>query len=74
VTFQPVVCLVLKCTGPATVVDVRSPYSYTVELDGVRKHFHAHKLRKFYTRANSVECSSLVDELDRNSVNTCAMC
>jgi len=25
-----------KWTGPATVVEVRSPYSYTVELDGVR--------------------------------------
>ena len=35
-----------KWTGPATVVEVRSPYSYTVELDGVRKHFHANKLRK----------------------------
>ena len=62
-----------KWTGPATVVEVRSPYSYTVELDGVRKHFHANKLRKFHTRVDSVECSSLLDELDRNSVNTCAM-
>ena len=62
-----------KWTGPATVVEVRSPYSYTVELDGVRKHFHANKLRKFHARVNYVECSSLLDELDRNSVNTCAM-
>jgi len=58
--------------GPATVVDVRSPYSYTVELDGVRRHFHAHKLRKFHVRVDSVTCDSLVDDRESKSVNTCA--
>ena len=58
--------------GPATVVDVRSPYSYTVELDGVRRHFHANKLRKFHVRVDSVTCDSL-DVLESQSVNTCAV-
>ena len=50
-----------KWTGPAIVVDIRSPYSYTVELDGVRRHFHANKLRKFHVRVDSVTCDSFAD-------------
>jgi len=34
--------------GPATVVEVKSPYSYLAELDGARHHVHANKLRKFH--------------------------
>ena len=60
-----------KWTVPATVIEVRSPYSYIVELDGVRKHFHANKLRKFYVRIDSVKITSL--NLESKSVNTCAI-
>ena len=43
-----------KWTGPARIVDIRSPYSYTVELeDGSRRIFHANKLRKFNVRVES---------------------
>jgi len=59
--------------GPATVVDVRLPYSYTVELDGVRRHFHANKLSKFHVRVDSITCDSLVNDLESKSVNTCAV-
>jgi len=45
-----------KWTGPATVVDVRSPYSYTVELNNVRRHFYANKLRKFHVRVTLSQC------------------
>jgi len=62
-----------KSMGPATVVDVRSPYSYTVELDGMRRHFHANKLGKFHVRVDSVTSDSLVDDLESKSVNTCAV-
>ena len=62
-----------KWMGPATVVDVRSPYSYTVEFYGVRRYFHANKLRKFHMRVDSVTCDSLVDDLESKSVNTCAL-
>ena len=34
-----------KCKGPATVVAVRSPYSYEVNLDGNVRHYHANHLR-----------------------------
>jgi len=54
-----------KWTGPATVTEVRSPYSYIVELDGVRKHFHANKLRKFHVRIDSVKITSLINDLEK---------
>jgi len=43
-----------KCTGPATVVEVLSPYSYVVDVAGTRRHFHANKSRKFHLRVESV--------------------
>jgi len=39
-----------KWSGPGTIVKVRSPYSYIVDVDGVHRHFHANKLRKFHVR------------------------
>jgi len=45
----------------------------TVELDGVRCHFHANKLRKLHVRVDSVTYDSLVDDLESKSVNTCAV-
>jgi len=62
-----------KWTGPATVADVRSPYSYTVELDGVPRHFHANKLRKFHVRVDSVTYDSFVSDHESMSVTTCAI-
>jgi len=34
-----------KWTGPATVLEVLSPYSYVVGVAGTRRRFHANKLR-----------------------------
>ena len=49
----------------AKIVDVHSPYSYTVELeDGSRRIFHANKLRKFNVRVESVICDSLIEEFE----------
>jgi len=62
-----------KWMGPATVVDVLLPYSYTVELDGVRRHFHGNKLRKSHVHVDLVTCDSIVDDLESKSVNTCAV-
>ena len=36
--------------GPGTIVQVKSPYSYIVEVDGKRRHVHANKIRKFNER------------------------
>jgi len=43
-----------KWSGPGTIVDVRSPHSYIVDVDGVHKHFHANKLRKFHVRVDDL--------------------
>lgn len=47
-----------KWKGPATTVDVKSPYSYVVEYNGAQYHLHANKLRKFYIRADEAECNN----------------
>ena len=60
-------CAFSKWTGPATVVEVLSPYSYVVEVAGTKCHFHANKLRKFHVRVESVANDSLC------FVNTCAV-
>ena len=62
-----------KWSGPGTIVEVRSPYSYIVDVDGVHKHFHANKLRKFHVRVDSVSYDSFNDDLETISVNTCAI-
>ena len=37
--------------GPCTITQVRSPYSYVVDMgDGSRRHLHANKIRKFIVR------------------------
>ena len=61
-----------KWSGPGSIVEVRSPYSYIVDVDGVQKYFHANKLRKFHVRVDSVTCDSFNDDLETRSVNTCA--
>jgi len=48
-----------KWTGPATVVEVLSPYSYVVEVASTKRHFHANKLRKFHVRVESMAYDSL---------------
>jgi len=37
----------LRWKGPATIVEIISPYSYLVEIDGARTVYHANHLRKF---------------------------
>ena len=46
--------------SPATVVAVRSPYSYEVNLDGNVRHYHANHLRKYHVRIESVLYDSSV--------------
>ena len=62
-----------KWTGPGTVVQVRSPYSYMVVIDGVRHHFHANHVRNFHVRVESVVCDSLIEDLESKTVNTSAV-
>jgi len=72
---------------PAKVLAKRSPYSYEVELNGTKRHYHANQLRKYYVRVESVlydscvydfdesnvGCDSSDNNSDVNSVNSCAV-
>jgi len=49
-----------KWIGPAEVVAVRSPYSYLVEHNNVRRHYHANKLCKYHVRVESITCEPVV--------------
>ena len=49
--------------------EIKSKNSYMVELDGVRRHIHADKLRKYHVQVDEVccdlaECSIVVKVLD----------
>ena len=64
--------------GPATVVEVRSPYSYIVEYNGSRQHVHANKLLKYHVRVDEVICNSVCLNEDGPTgdlltVDTCAI-
>jgi len=40
--------------GPARVVEVLSPHSYIIEIDGTRQHVRANKLKRFLVSSDSV--------------------
>jgi hypothetical protein len=51
--------------GPGTVYQVKSPYSYIVELDGKLRHLHANKIRPYRERINQAHvdnCSVIFDK------------
>src|SRR5664279_2023776 len=54
--------------GPATVVQVCSPYTYMIELNGGRYHMHANNLRKFNVRVDEVECKSISCDISSDSL------
>jgi len=58
--------------GPATIVEVKSPYSYLVEYNAARQHVHTNKLRKFHVRVDEVIVEGDVDS-HVMSVDTCAV-
>jgi len=43
-----------KWSGPGVLKALRSPYSYEVDLNGVVRHCHVNKLRKYHVRVESV--------------------
>ena len=58
--------LFIDCIGPLISVEGQKvKYSYIVDVDGVHKHFHANKLRKFHVRVDSVTCDSLNDDFSK---------
>jgi hypothetical protein len=46
--------------GPAKIVQVLSPNSYSVEYEGSTYRMHANNLRKFNVRASEIRCEPVV--------------
>ena len=61
--------------GSATVIEVRPQNSYLIELNGVRRHLHADKLRKYHISVGEViaapaDCNHVIAGM---SSNQCAV-
>ena len=52
--------------GPGTIVEVKSPYSYIVELDGRKRHVHANKIKKFNERIEQALVQNCTVVFDRD--------
>ncbi|MDW0176774.1 MAG: DDE-type integrase/transposase/recombinase, partial [Nitrososphaeraceae archaeon] len=44
--------------GPATIVEVKSPYSYVVEIEGKKRHIHANKIKRYHERIEQAMISN----------------
>jgi len=56
--------------GPGTIVEVKSPNSYIIEIDGERRHIHTNKVRKYNERIEQALVSncSVIFEQEEESV------
>ena len=60
--------------GPATVIEKKSPHSYIVEYNGVSRHLHADKLRKYHVSVQiSVKPPEGQAEINEAKVGHCAI-
>ena len=61
-----------KWKGPAKIVDIKSDYSYMVEINNAVYHIHANRLRKYNVRVDEVNCSyASLPIVDSCIVNEC---
>ena len=57
-----------KWKGPAVIVEVKSPHSYVVDLDGVKYRMHANQLRHYHVRTDEVTFDNRVfDDVDKSN-------
>ena len=64
--------------GPGEIIEVKSPSSYLVDVDGARKVYHVNDLRKYHIRIDRAQCDNLCIGLPQfrdsdGTVNTCAV-
>ena len=52
--------------GPGVIAEVKSPYSYVVEIDGRRRHVHANKIRKYNERIRQALVNNCAVIFDRD--------
>lgn len=54
--------------GPAHIMEVKSPHSYIVELDGARQHVHANRLKQYLVASDRVTC---VPDFETACISNC---
>jgi len=61
--------------GPGTITEVKSPHSYMVDIDGVTRHIHVDKLRKYHVQIDEISCDAYVCDVPiaENSLSHCAI-
>ena len=59
--------------GPGRVVEVRSPHSYVVDLNGTKHHVHANRLKRFLVSSDSVVIQPDLETIC-SGVKSCAIC
>jgi hypothetical protein len=61
-----------KWKGPAKIVEIKSDYSYMVEIDNAIYHIHANRLRKYNVRVDEVNCAyASLPVVESGMVNEC---
>jgi len=61
--------------GPAKVIERKSPHSYIVELNGINRHIHVDKLRKYHISVQEISVKPLQSDAEINEakVGHCAI-
>jgi len=57
--------------APATVVEVKSPNSYIIEIDGRRQHAYSNKLRRYDVRVDEAICNTLI--MSDMTIDSCSI-
>jgi len=59
--------------GPAVIKDSLSNHTYSVEINGSRKHIHADKIRKYHIQINEVTCDTVTTGHEQTKIKHCAV-
>ena len=62
-----------RWVGPAVIKDRLSNHTYSVEINGSRKHIHADKIRKYHIQINEVMCDTVTTGHEQTKINHCAV-
>ena len=67
-----------RWVGPAVIKDRLSNHTYSVEINGSRKHIHADKIRKYHIQIVQIgeimcDCDTVTTGHEQTKINHCAV-
>ena len=64
-----------RWVGPAVIKDRLSNHTYSVEINGSRKHIHADKIRKYHIQTGEImcDCDTVTTGHEQTKINHCAV-